>query len=64
MTAYRIQLVNGRFDYVTGKMAAVKRAIEMTGAPATSCAEDLRKDWGILIRRVSESEAREVGLNQ
>jgi hypothetical protein len=64
MTVYRIQLINGRFDHVSGKMAAVKRAIEMTGAPELSCADDLKREWGVTITPVTQATARSVGMGQ
>jgi hypothetical protein len=60
--AYRVQLINGRFDHVRGKQAAIARAIEMAGADPKTSEADLRKHWGVSIDRVTAEIARSVGL--
>ncbi len=60
--AYRIQNINGRFDHVRGKQAAIARAIEMAGAEPKTNEADLRNHWGVRIERVSAEIARSVGL--
>jgi hypothetical protein len=59
---YRIQLVNGRFDHVATKHAAIMRAIEMVGAEPGTTAKALEKEWGVTFTRVSAPVARSVGL--
>lgn len=60
--AYRIHLINGRFDHVRGKREALAMAVAMAGAPAGTSEADLRKHWGARIERVSAEHARSVGL--
>ena len=60
--AYRIQLINGRFDHVRGKQAALVRAVEMAGAEIGTDVKTLEKNWGVRIERVSAEVARSVGL--
>lgn len=59
---YRVQDINGRFDYVATKVAAVARAIELAGADLGTPEAHLVKHWGITITRVSAEVARSVGL--
>ena len=61
-TVYRIQIINGRFDHVATKQAAVARAIEMVGAEQGATAKTLEKDWGVTFTKVTDSIARSVGL--
>ena len=60
--AYKVSVVNGRFDHVLTKRAAVARAIEIVGAPANTSAETLSREWGVTITRITPAAARAVGL--
>jgi hypothetical protein len=59
---YRIQILDGRFDHVATKRAAIMRAIEMVGAEPGTTAKALERDWGVTLTRVSAAMARSVGL--
>jgi hypothetical protein len=59
---YRIQILDGRFDHVATKKAAIMRAIEMVGADPGATAKALEHNWGVSITRVSAAMARSVGL--
>lgn len=59
---YRVQNINGQFDHVAGKRAALERARQMAGAPEGTGQDDLAKHWGVRVERVSGSTARSVGL--
>jgi hypothetical protein len=61
---YRVQLLNGKFDHVVTKQAAVIRAIELLGPPTPLdlTARDLEQHWGVKLIKVSPSVARSVGL--
>lgn len=59
---YRVQNINGRFDHVVGKAAAIAKAIEMAGATEGTSVTDLARHWGVRIGRVSAAIARSVGL--
>lgn len=61
-TVYRVQNINGKFDHITGKDAALDRARQMAAAPATTSEAELAKHWGVRITPVSASDARSVGL--
>jgi hypothetical protein len=63
-TVYRISLLNGRFDHVATKQAAIARAIEMVKAEPHTSAKMLEKEWGVRFTRVSKSDARAVGLGE
>lgn len=58
---YRVSTINGRFDHVATKRAAIERARELAGAPADASLDDLTKHWGATIERVSAETARSVG---
>lgn len=62
MTVYRVHIINGRFDHVVGKAAAIKRAAELTDAPEGTPLNELTRHWGVTLERVSASYARSVGL--
>jgi hypothetical protein len=61
-TVYRVQIVNGRFDHVATRRAAVIRAAEMVGAPEGTTASELELDWGVTITRIRAAVARSIGL--
>jgi len=66
MTTYRIHDINGRFDHVSGKSAAIARANEMArwiGEPLLT-EDELRVLYGITIQRVSADIARSVGFQK
>lgn len=62
MKTYRVTCVNGRFDHIATKPAAVRRAVEIAGAPEGTGEQELLRDWGVTIERVSAGVARSVGL--
>lgn len=59
---YRVALVNGRFDHVVGKAAALRCALELLGEDGPISEADLIREWGVKIERVSAAHARSVGL--
>lgn len=59
---YRVDDHAGHFAHVAGKRAAVVRGIAMVGAPSGTTAQELDREWGVTISRVSASIARSVGL--
>lgn len=62
MAVYRVSNINGRFDHVAGKAAAVRRAAEISDAPTDTPEADLVREWGATIRRVTAAQARSVGM--
>jgi hypothetical protein len=59
---YRVSCVNGRFDHIATKRAALARASEIAGAPKGTSEQELISEWGVIITRVSPAIARSVGL--
>lgn len=59
---YRVSCCDGSFDHVATKRAAVIRAVEIAGAPEGTGEQELIRDWGVSIKRVSAAIARSVGL--
>lgn len=61
MTTYKIHNINGKFDHVDGKSAALTRIREIEG-DANMTETEMTRDHGWTITRVSASAARAVGL--
>ena len=59
---YRVQLINGKFDHVATKRAAVARAVALANAPQDTSSQELERHWGVTFTRVSASVARSVGF--
>lgn len=59
---YRVQNINGQFDHVATKTAAIARAREMVSAEPDTDLQTLETHWGVKIERVSAAVARSVGL--
>lgn len=62
MTVYRISNVNGKFDHIQGKRAAIARIREIEGVEALTEADAIR-DFGWTIARCTPAEARAAGLS-
>lgn len=63
MGYFKITSIDGKFDHVEGKKAAVARAREMVAAPEDSTEADLEREYGVSISPVSKSIARSVGFD-
>ena len=60
-TVYLAKNINGRFDHVRGKAAAIAYARQVEGDETLTEAE-LVADYGWTFRRVSPAYARSVGM--
>jgi len=61
MTIYKISNINGRFDHVAGKTAAIARANEIERGTGLTEA-DLTEGWGWTFKRLTPAQARSVGM--
>lgn len=60
-TVYKLSNINGRFDHVYGKAAAVARANEIEGETGLT-ENDLTREWGWKFKRLTPAQARAVGM--
>ncbi len=62
MGFFKISNINGRFDYIQGREAAVARMIEIEGDVSLT-ESDLLRDYGWTITEVDADTARSVGFD-
>ena len=60
-TIYKASNVNGKFNHVEGKQAAIAYARSVERDEALT-EQELTKDFGWTFKKVSASEARSVGF--